>query len=77
MMHGEGTYRWGDGRMFIGCYEDDRKSGLGIYLWADGRAYHGNWKNGKQDGIGYYIVPDGQNTQDLKVKKGIWVNGKR
>ena len=63
--------------MFIGCYEDDRKSGLGIYLWADGRAYHGNWKNGKQDGIGYYIVPDGQNTQDLKVKKGIWVNGKR
>jgi len=47
MMHGQGTYRWGDGRMFIGQYVDDRKSGLGIYLWADGRAYHGEWLQGK------------------------------
>ena len=28
----------GDDRMFIGCYEDDRKSGLVIYLWADCRS---------------------------------------
>jgi len=27
MMHGEGTYKWGDGRMFVGQYLDDRKNG--------------------------------------------------
>lgn len=29
--------------MFVGDYENDRKSGMGIYLWADGRAYYGEW----------------------------------
>ena len=70
MMHGEGTYKWGDGRMFVGQYLDDRKSGHGMYLWADGRAYNGEWLNGKQHGNGYYIVIDG--TNQLKIKKGVW-----
>ncbi len=61
----------------MGSYQNDKKQGQGIYLWADGRSYNSNWKNRKQDGIGYFIAPDGQNTQDLKVKKVIWVNGKR
>jgi hypothetical protein len=47
MMHGKGTYKWGDGRMFVGEYQDDRKNGDGMYLWADGRAYNGQWLNGK------------------------------
>lgn len=76
-MHGEGTYRWGDGRMFMGQYVDDKKSGQGIYLWADGRAYHGEWQGGKQHGIGYYIVPDEKNKDELKIKKGVWASGKR
>lgn len=75
VMHGEGTYRWGDGRMFMGSYLNDKKQGQGIYLWADGRSYNGNWTNGKQEGVGYYIVPD--NVNQLRVKKGIWSQGKR
>ena len=47
MMHGHGVYKWGDGRIFMGSYIDDRKSGTGIYLWADGRAYNGEWSQGK------------------------------
>ena len=47
MMHGNGVYKWGDGRIFMGAYLDDRKSGMGCYLWADGRAYHGEWLAGK------------------------------
>ena len=76
MMHGQGIYKWGDGRIFMGTYVDDRKNGLGIYLWADGRAYNGEWQQGKQHGTGYYIVPD-QTTNELKIKKGQWHNGKR
>jgi|APSaa5957512535_1039671.scaffolds.fasta_scaffold71281_2 hypothetical protein len=76
MMHGEGVYKWGDGRIFLGNYVDDRKSGMGCYLWADSRAYNGEWLAGKQHGTGYYIVPD-NTSQQLKIKKGQWINGKR
>ena len=51
---------------------------MGCYLWADGRAYNGEWLAGKQHGTGFYIVPDnagGENS--LKIKKGLWANGKR
>jgi len=77
MMHGQGTYKWGDGRMFVGEYLDDRKNGHGIYLWADGRAYNGEWQGGKQHGTGYYIVIDHNQAASLKIKKGFWTNGKR
>ena len=47
MMHGEGTYKWSDGRIFMGHFKNDKKSGVGIYLWKDGRAYNGVWLDGK------------------------------
>lgn len=47
MMHGEGTYKWSDGRIFMGHFKNDKKSGVGIYLWKDGRAYNGDWLDGK------------------------------
>ena len=77
MMHGNGTYKWNDGRMFVGDYENDRKSGMGIYLWADGRAYYGEWDQGKQHGLGYYIVVAPEDGNSLKIKKGVWNQGKR
>ena len=40
-MHGVGTYKWSDGRMYHGEYKDDKKHGQGVYVWADGRAYVG------------------------------------
>lgn len=76
-MHGQGVYKWGDGRIFMGAYVDDRKSGNGIYLWADGRAYNGEWLAGKQHGTGFYIVPEAGSADQLKIKQGFWINGKR
>ena len=76
-MHGQGVYKWGDGRIFMGAYVDDRKSGNGIYLWADGRAYNGEWLAGKQHGTGFYIVPESGSPDQLKIKQGFWINGKR
>jgi hypothetical protein len=43
MMHGKGTYKWQDGRMYHGEYSNDKKNGFGVYVWVDGRAYLGKW----------------------------------
>lgn len=47
MIHGKGTYKWHDGRVYHGNYKFDKKDGFGVYIWADGRAYLGNWADGK------------------------------
>ena len=39
MMHGEGIYKWPDGRKYIGRYYEDKKDGFGIYEWIDGRRF--------------------------------------
>ena len=70
-MHGEGTYKWLDGRMYHGEYKNDKKNGFGVYVWADGRAYIGNWTEGKQDDIRVYILPNGT------VRKGQWQDNTR
>jgi hypothetical protein len=46
MMHGKGTYKWLDGRVYHGEYSNDKKHGFGVYIWADGRAYMGKWADG-------------------------------
>lgn len=38
-MHGEGVYKWKDGRKYVGSYEFDKKSGFGKYYWNDGRIF--------------------------------------
>lgn len=70
-MHGEGTYKWLDGRMYHGQYKNDKKNGFGVYVWADGRAYIGNWTDGKQDDERVYILPNGT------VRKGLWEGNTR
>lgn len=70
-MHGEGTYKWLDGRMYHGQYKTDKKNGFGVYVWADGRAYLGNWTEGKQDDERVYILPNGT------IKKGLWEGNTR
>jgi len=46
-MHGEGKFKWSDGRSYEGFYKDDKKDGYGVFIWPDGRKYSGEWKNGK------------------------------
>jgi hypothetical protein len=40
-MHGQGVYKWADGRKYEGEYVDDKKEGYGIYIYPDGRSYKG------------------------------------
>lgn len=70
-MHGIGTYKWLDGRMYHGSYQHDKKHGFGVYVWADGRAYVGDWFEGKQADTRVYILPNGT------ARRGIWENGVR
>ena len=70
-MHGKGTYKWQDGRMYHGQYSNDKKHGFGVYVWVDGRAYLGNWTQGKQDSERVYILPNGS------VRKGIYEDNNR
>ena len=77
-MHGNGKYKWKDGRIYegnsiikLGEYVMDKKEGHGVYTWSDGRKYDGMWKNGRQHGDGVYYEPN------KKLRKGIWENGKR
>ena len=65
-MHGQGTYKWPDGRMYHGSYQHDKKDGFGVYVWVDGRAYLGNWTQGKQASERVYILPNGL------VRKGLY-----
>lgn len=70
-MHGQGIYKWPDGRQYEGNYYDDKKEGFGVYTYPDGRCYKGNWKGGKQHGEGIFISPEGHQ------RNGEWKNGKR
>ena len=74
-MSGEGKYVWGDGRIYIGSYKNDKKHGFGKYSWVDGRKYIGYWENGKQNGYGKYIsmLENGK----LNIQIGFWNKGKR
>ena len=70
-MHGQGIYKWADGRRYEGEYLNDKKDGFGIYTYPDGRSYKGEWANGKQHGQGTFITPTGEE------RKGVWYEGKR
>ena len=71
-MHGNGIYKWPDGRTYEGEYKYDKKDGFGIFKWNDGRIYKGYWKDGKQNGEGEFYF----NHKD-EWKKGLWEEGKR
>lgn len=45
-MHGNGTFKWQDGRKYTGGYNMDKKEGYGIFEWCNGKIYEGEWKDG-------------------------------
>ena len=55
---GRGTYKWIDGREFIGEWKDNNMHGYGVYTWKDGEEYDGQWKNGLFHGKGTKKLPE-------------------
>ena len=56
---GLGIYRWSDGSIYEGEYQDDLRHGKGRFLWANGESYEGDYLNDERTGKGSYHWPDG------------------
>ena len=50
--HGQGTYTWFDGGIYVGKWKDGKEHGQGTYTSPVGTKYVGEWKEGKYDGQG-------------------------
>ena len=57
--HGQGQYRWNDGKTYVGAYLMDLKDGYGVFYLVDGSRYEGYWKDGKQNGKGKVVTANG------------------
>ncbi len=65
-MHGYGTFKWPDGKLYIGYYADDKKNGFGKYYWNENFYYEGYWSNSKQHGKG--VILDNKKVFEVKFR---------
>lgn len=59
-----------DGGVYVGEFEDGKRSGLGMYIWASGNAWYGHWKEWNREGTGLQMNYDGS------YMTGTWKDGK-
>lgn len=71
-MHGQGEFKWKDGRRYVGEYHNDKKEGYGEFYWPTGKCYKGQWKDGKQNGNGELTKSEFE-----APIRGNWANGSR
>mmetsp|Transcript_98661 Transcript_98661/g.318100 ORF Transcript_98661/g.318100 Transcript_98661/m.318100 type:complete len:343 (+) Transcript_98661:820-1848(+) len=90
-MHGEGSYKFADGRLYTGQWREGHLNGHGKMEWlagadpsVEGNVYEGQWKDDLADGYGKFIHNDGATYQgewmkDEQSGKGfeIWTDGSR
>ncbi|MEL7121884.1 MAG: caspase family protein, partial [Bacteroidota bacterium] len=66
---GKGKYRYADGTLFIGDFNNGRPAGEGTILFLDGKRYKGQWTAGQPNGRGVMYYKDG------RVVGALWQNG--
>lgn len=69
--HGLGTMHYTNGDIYVGNFDDCRRSGNGKMTYANGIVYEGEWKDHKQHGKGLVTYTDGS------IYKGEFSNGNR
>ncbi|CAH1445188.1 unnamed protein product [Lactuca virosa] len=57
--HGKGTYKWKNGTVYEGCWEEGKMAGDGRITWSSGASYEGNFYGGYLHGFGTLTNPDG------------------
>ena len=59
MLHGQGIYRWPDGRQYRGEFQNGVKTGVGELTWANGNRYIGMFAADDRSGLGVHYWRDG------------------
>ena len=49
-----GTYKWADGRKFVGTWKANQMHGNGVFTWEDGKKYEGEYMDDKKHGYGVF-----------------------
>nr|XP_029134559.1 alsin-like isoform X2 [Labrus bergylta] len=75
-VHGRGTMKWPDGRVYSGNFKNGQEDGFGHYIIPNKvlnkpDIYQGNWKDGKIHGFGKYKYASGE------VYEGCFCEGQR
>lgn len=66
-------YRWPDGKVYTGQWQESKMHGEGQLKWKDGsRSYKGSFKNDLRSGYGEYMWAFGK-----KFYRGHWKDGKQ
>lgn len=71
LMDGEGTYRFEDGKTYVGLFKENKPDGIGTAVYPIGSVYKGEWKKGKFHGEGVLEAEGGIRYE------GMWKYGKR
>jgi hypothetical protein len=58
--HGQGVYRWANGRVYVGQWCDDQMHGEGEETWPNGSRYRGQFQANRRHGHGVFTWPDGK-----------------
>ena len=58
--HGQGTFRWSNGRTYVGEWYENRMHGEGLETWPNGSSYQGQFKENKRHGQGIFTWSDGR-----------------
>jgi len=83
-LHGYGRYKYSNGNMYEGKFDEGQRSGLGRFIWArTSEKYEGEWKHDERHGYGVHVWHDGTKFQGqfrLNKMEGngqyIWPDGR-
>ncbi len=67
--NGRGKYRYNDGTLYVGAFENGYPNGEGSVIYLNGNRYAGGWKEGQPAGRGVMYYSSG------KIVGGIWSKG--
>ncbi len=67
--NGKGKYRYADGTLYVGSFENGKPRGEGTVAYVNGNRYAGGWMEGLPNGRGVMFYSSG------KIVGGIWTKG--
>lgn len=72
--NGFGTWKWDNGTIYQGEFQNKARGGYGYYLFENGDIYVGEWQNNKRHGYGVYYF---SNHSAYKRYSGEWKANQR